>query len=284
MNMLLTLAIVAVSASDPNPVYDDLVNKGVRVDGMAEPVKLPPPLLTPGADAKTVDAILEEAAGKYPLELFVKNFVNAPHNLKIDSVEDASGTRRAQLLRLTFVAYGTRDALAKADVLSLLGGGKKKNPDGPTPLPLDELKARGITPLTAKGLEEAYVPLDVNLIDAIKITGATRNVQTQGADEWTVAVRMDDRFAKDPAYPNQWQSVGRGAHAGELSPPKPYGGLAGYVRVATLAGKQDAVLVEMRFLLPEPPEWFGGPNQLRSKLPLAVSDNVQSYRRMLTKN
>ena len=105
----------------------------------------------------------------------------------------------------------------------------------------------------------------------------TRGVHAKPSHTLLYAVRLDDRFQKDEKYPNQWREI---QNSGA---PKPYSGMGCYVQVSELTEPQGALLVEMHFILHEPPEWFGGPNLLRSKLPIAIRDNVQNFRRKVSK-
>jgi hypothetical protein len=94
---------------------------------------------------------------------------------------------------------------------------------------------------------------------------------------------MDDRFQNDKQYPNIWRHINVVEEEEKLGSPQPYTGMAGYVLVTKLPEPAGALLVEMHFLLHEPPTWFGGRNLLRSKLPTLIQDNVRSFRRKLTK-
>jgi hypothetical protein len=94
---------------------------------------------------------------------------------------------------------------------------------------------------------------------------------------------MDDRFQNDKQHPNIWRHINVVEEEEKLGSPQPYTGMAGYVLVTKLPEPAGALLVEMHFLLHEPPAWFGGRNLLRSKLPTLIQDNVRSFRRKLSK-
>jgi hypothetical protein len=240
----------AVSAEQPaNLLYDELLNKGIAIPG-GPTVKLPAPLLTPGELPKESAELLEKASGKVPVELFVRQSATAPFNLKIESVEKANEERCAQMINLWFIAYGKLDAVVEKDFLKEILGGKSKARRG------DDKEE---TTLTAADLSKR----GIRLLEGPKL--------------------LDDRFKNDKDYPNRWRHVLRSAEGETLGPLQPYTGLGGYVLVTELPEPKGALLFEMHFLLHEPPEWFGGYNLLRSKMPVKIQENVRSFRRKLTR-
>ena len=71
--------------------------------------------------------------------------------------------------------------------------------------------------------------------------------------------------------------------AQQLGDPHPYSGFGGYIKVSELVEPAGALLIEMHFVFDEPEGWFGGKNLLRTKLPLAVQENVRKFRGELKK-
>ncbi|MBM4072266.1 MAG: hypothetical protein FJ271_25565 [Planctomycetes bacterium] len=48
-------------------------------------------------------------------------------------------------------------------------------------------------------------------------------------------------------------------------------------------GKDQAVYLEMHYILHEPKGWFGGVEVLRSKLPILVRENALEFRQKLAR-
>jgi hypothetical protein len=277
---LLAPAAVALAQAPANPLYDELVQKGVRIPS-GPTVKLPPPLFPVAKPIANADALLEKAAGKVPLELFLKSTVTAPFSWKIESVENAKNERCAQLISLRFIAYGKLKSLEETDILKSLLSGKQKGSSESTALRPAELKKRSIKLLEGAGLKDSYGTLSLALLERVQIDGVTHNVRSTLAKSNIHASQLDDRFLKDKEYPNTWRSIIRSAEGESLGPLHPYTGLAGYACVTELTQPKGALLVEMHFVLHEPPAWFGGPNLLRSKLPTVLESNVRSFRRKM---
>ena len=102
------------------------------------------------------------------------------------------------------------------------------------------------------------------------------------AESVVAGIKLDERFNKDQEFSNTWSPIVRDA-GGKLSvgAPSPYSGLGGYMKITQLREPAGALFVECHIVFAEPEAWFGGKNLLRSKLPLAVQDNVRSFRRKL---
>jgi hypothetical protein len=282
---LIGTSVAAAEMPPRNPLFDELLEPGLQIPG-APTFKLPPPLFKEGMDKAASRAALEKAAGKLPLELFSKRSEQAPFNLKIDSINDKQDKRRGQSVDLWFVVYAKVSAVQKKDLVNLLLVGERKG-DGLRKaeyLTAEQLAQRGIKPLSGDNLEERYTTFDMELLDKVLVTGLTRNVKTWSKQSVVLATRLDERFAMDKQFPNRWRSIARqGDKDDQLGPPQPYSGMAGYTSVMELAEPEGALLVEMHFAFHEPPEWFGGPNLLRSKLPILIQENVRSFRRKLAR-
>jgi hypothetical protein len=280
--LLVVSAFLLIGAGEPaNPLFKELMDKGIPLPA-GPAVRLAPPLMNPGLTGQELQAVLAKAAGSHPLDLFLKRTDAAPFTLTLHSVDDAAGKRVAQTIDLAFVAYGNLDRVVKEDVLNqLLGTNAKKGKDlGEVKLlSPDKLKERGIKLLQAPNLEERYAGLDVFLLEKVKITGVTRNVKAHGPGWVLLAMQLDSRFEKDKQYPNRWRSYN--ALEDTLGSPQAYSGLGGYALVTRLAQPEGALFFELHAALHEPEAWFGGPNLLRSKLPLVIQENVRTLRRKL---
>jgi hypothetical protein len=281
--MLLSFVTLSASAEGvKNPLYEELLNKGVAIpDGPT--TRLPPPLFTPGKTAGNPNDLLEKAAGRVPLDLFLKRSVSAPFSLTITPIEKAEDQRRAQLISLSFVAYAKLETVLETDFLKQLLTGKDKNAGQANTFSPEELKARGIQLIEGPKTREQVGQFSLSLLEKVRIEGATRTLRTSLPHGIVYATELDDRFKNDKEHPNRWRPILR-LEEDRLGPTHPYNGMAGYVVVTELTEPKDALLLEMQFLLHEPPEWFGGPNLLRSKLPIAIQDNVRGFRRKLVRD
>jgi hypothetical protein len=277
-------AVLAADEAPTNPLYDELVTKGIPLPE-GPTVKLPAPLLKPGIVPSDIPALLEKAAGRRPVELFQKRTITAPFSLTISSVEKDKDVRCGQMIDLTFMAYGKLDGVLDTDFIDTLlaGKGKGKNGDTSTVLSAGELKQRGIRLLDRPGAKEQYATMTMQLLEKVQVEGVMRSVRTKLPKAVLSATRMDDSFQKDKDHPNIWRHIMPAGDEDKLGEPHPYTGMGGYVLITQLPEPKGALLVEMHFLLHEPPDWFGGFNLLRSKLPTVIENNVRSFRRKLTK-
>lgn len=283
---LLVLTVVpAVRAADAveNPLYEELVTKGIALpEGVT--VKLPAPLVKPGSSPEETADLLEKAAGRRPVELFVRRSTDAPMSLEISSVENDKSERCGQLIDLKFLAFGKLEAVLDTDFMTdLLAGKKKKDGDNSTVLTPAELKKLDIHVLEKRNVKEQFATMNMRLLEKVQVEGVMRSVRTKMPAAVLSATRMDDRFRKDKEHPNTWRHIMPQADDEKLGPPHPYTGMGGYVLITQLTEPKDALLIEMHFLLHEPPAWFGEYNLLRSKLPTVIQDNVRSFRRKVAK-
>jgi hypothetical protein len=268
-----------------NPLYEELVGKGIAIPA-GPTVKLPAPLVRPGTAPANVMELLDKAARRVPVELFLRRTVQAPFSLTISSVDNKDGERCGQEIDLRFVAYGKLEAVLESDFMKQFLSSKKKKDDEEksTILEAGQLKERGIQLLKARNLKEQFSTLTMSLLEKVQVEGVTRSVRTNSPQFVLSAMRMHDRFQNDKQYPNIWRHIKVLEDEEKLGPTRPYTGLAGYVLVTKVPEHEGALLVEMHFLLHEPHDWFGGPNLLRSKFPTVIQDNVRSFRRKLNKS
>jgi len=283
--VIIALAIVDCATVQAD-IYDDLVTRGVSL-GSGQLVRLPKPLMPDGLTAKEQQAVLGKAADKHGVERFVRNSVVSPYVLEVNAVDDNGGERRGQRIDFHFVAYGTLDAITDSDLLTgLAGESEAAGPDAPPPsaraLTDEELKARGLPLTDASETDPIYVAIDVPILDRVRMIGISQGSQQKGESSVLGAIRMDERFAKDPKFPNSWRPLGHdNLGKATLGPPSPYSGLGGYMKVTKLIEPAGAVFIECHLLFDEPQGWFDGKNLLRSKLPLVVQDTVRKFRRRL---
>jgi hypothetical protein len=275
---------LACLGENPRSFLDQINEQGVPVPGQAA-VRLSKPLMSPGLTADEQLAVLKKASDKIPLELFLKNSLASPHAIQINSVEN-NKKRYAQTVDICFVAHGKIETLIKHDLLSQLLGDKsteKQDARGKTTtLDDDELKKRDIKPFKSDIMEERFAKIELNILNQVQVSGVTRNIREQGPGWLKTYSILDDRFAKDADWPNQWRKIDAKAPAGkELGTASEYAGWCSFVQVTSLSNPEGALFVEVRSVYAEPHGWFDGYNVLRSKLPLAIKDNVTSFRRKL---
>jgi hypothetical protein len=280
--VLLSAAWPLPAAETANPLYNELMKAGIRLPEGPTVMKLPLPLLEPGQVPKLKDtpALLARAAGNLPVDLFIKPEWTGPFSLKIESVETDKGTRCGQLINLSFVVYAKLEDVKETDfVKTLIGGGKGKKGGDSEELSPAELKQRGIQVQDTPALSEKYETIQMTILDKVQVDGVTRTIRTMTPHTLLYATRMDDRFEKDKKYPNTWAHINKLGGGARLGQKSPYTGLGGYVLVTELPEPKGALLVEMHYLIHEPPDWFGEYNVMGSKLPTPIRDNVRNFRR-----
>lgn len=250
-------------------LLEQFFKKGIAIPGVP-PVKLSEPLLKEGMTPAVMEAALEKAAGRNPIDLFLKNSPYSPFNLTIEPVEDDKGVHHGYYLKLAFVAHGKMSTVVDHNMLAHLIGGARGNVQN---LSGADLTRRGISGLAAP---EIYGIFSIDVLETVILSGVTRNIKsTHDKSAYMLAV-LDDRFAKD----NAWRPIDA---EGKQGKPRAYSGLGGYVYAMELPQLAGALYLEMHYVFHEPPEWFGGRNLLRAKLPIIVRDNVHDFRRRLTK-
>ncbi len=262
-----------------NPLVKELVEKGLVLP--QGPFQLPAPVMSDGLSAADQVAVIKKISTNY--ENFIRNKVVSPHVLKINAVEGPNKERIGQKVDLYFVAYGKLKSAVSSDVLERLLGNPKANigKGDASFLSDDQLKKRKITVTKAKNLEERYTLLNFELLDKVQLSGVGRAFKTNGPKAIESALQLDPRFAKDAAFPNQWQAVTLQDGVKKFGPAMPYEGFGGYVRVTELKEPAGALFVEFHLVLNEPKEWFGGRSLIKAKLPLAIKVRVETFRRQL---
>ena len=266
---------------------EDLIGHGVRLES-GETAAIPAPQMPDGLIAADQQAALRKAAGKYPLDRFVRKSIVAPFSLEIGAVDDAVGRRRGQHVDFCFVAYGQLQTVLEEDLFGRWPAqDSERASDGPTMargLHPEELQARDLKPVKNAAREESYVLFDVPILNRVQLRGVGFAVREKLRKSVIAALMLDDAFRDDKEFANTWSPIARDAQ-GKLTVEvaKPYSGLGGYMKMTELSEPAGALFVECHIAFDEPEAWFHGKNFLRSKLPLVVQDNVRSFRRKLGK-
>lgn len=285
----LALGWVLLAAPSEGPsVFEQLTRSGVRLQS-GEMVRLPAPIMPDGLDAAKQREVLRKTAGKYPLDRFLRNAVVAPFVLEINSIDGGQQRRGGQRVDFYFVAHGSQRALFEEGLFDELVGVQEAESPGLKPmtthtLTADELRQRYLTARDTGDLVETYLAVEVPILERVELSGAGLGMKQRTDQSLLGAWILDDHFLNDPEFPNRWRPILRD-ELGRLSrgTATPYSGLGGYIKITRLREPATAVFVECHAAFDEPYGWFEGKNLLRSKLPLAVQDNVRSFRRKYAK-
>lgn len=271
-----------------DPVLKELLELGVEVTP-GQRVKLTPPTLHGSATREQQQQALLKAAGNHSLQEFTRKSAVTPFTLKMESLTDAEGKRYAQTVDVWFVAYGRLETLRDRQLLEELASAASQEAASAV-APRSEL-------LTPELLEEAGVKLQESdqerevfatfaapLLDRVLVSGVVHSWESFGPEEITASGILESRFESKPELRNRWQAIeDRAGEEPKLGPAEPYSGFGGYLRATALRDPAGAILIEAHVVFHEPEGWFRGANLLRSKLPLALQDQIRSFRRKLAK-
>ncbi len=285
--VLRVLCGCATSATTRDTI-EELIGRGVQLES-GEIATLAAPQMPDGLNGEEQQAALHKAAGKYPLDRFVRKSIVAPFSLEVGAVDDAAGQRRGQHVDFCFVAYGRLGTVIEEDLFGQLAGMQEsaRAADESTmarALTPQELQGRGLKPVRNAEREESYVLFDLPILNRVQLRGVGFAVREKRAHSVIAALVLDDHFRDDKEFPNTWSPLLRDRQ-GKLTvgAAEPYSGLGGYMKMTELAEPEGALFVECHIAFDEPEAWFHGKNFLRSKLPLVVQDNVRTFRRKLEK-
>ena len=120
-------------------------------------------------------------------------------------------------------------------------------------------------------------------MDRVRLSVTTHTVHSHNDQSTVFAGEIDQRFAADAAFPNQWRAVEITPQGGKVGPPEPYQLSASYWKATQLSQPARAILIEYHSVFEQPVGWFGGRDLLRSKMPMAVQNEVRTFRRKLKK-
>ena len=280
--LVISVLVGPASHADDNPIFDNLVNKGIEISGPAL-CKLPPPIMADGLDAAGQKRALAQASDEHhPIDALLRKSVVAPFVLKIsDANLEAGEAKSTKRVNVFFVMYADLDKVSdeqflKAQVESEIKDNQSSQDTKFVILSAADLAARQIT----ASPDERYFALDTNLFDRVRVMGTLHAHQTRTPESVLVAMVLDPRFEKDPKFPNAWRSLSRD-EAGKLKigESHPYRGVGAYIKATRLIEPAGAIFVEAHVVFNEPSEWFGGSNFLRSKLPILSQDAVRNMRR-----
>jgi hypothetical protein len=212
----------------------------------------------------------------------------APFTLDIKAI-GATGQSKVESVDFWFAAYGSWQVANSGEFLqSVLKVMEQENPENKLPKSLlltpQQLSARKIqVPADTPELEQKWYHTTFALFDRVQVSSTRWTAIRRLANSTTLAVKIDPRLAGDPEYPDQWRSITRtDSDQIQFGPPQPYVSAGFYLKATRLIEPAGAMFIECHMIFDEPRGWFGGANLLRSKLPLAVQEEVRNFRRRLS--
>jgi hypothetical protein len=277
---LACLLIAAEPHEKSNPVFEELLTKGVNPDDSR--LKLPAPSLADGLKAADQTTVIKEVVGAYPYDKFKEKGPFSPQIIRMREVVKEPG----MLVRgvdVWFIAYGDLETVARKEFLEGLAGGERgggADAEGDALTAADLAEREIVIKPEAKEFE-GYGHGTFKLLDKVKLTATGHTYWSRTDDSIVVAAMVDPRFKDDADFPNQWQSIMRGPGGAVIGPAEPYEGAGEYIKITRLAEPAGALFVEFHLVYAEPEGWFGGLGTLSSKLPAVFQNQVRAMRREL---
>ena len=267
---------------DQNPLYKNLLDPGLDV-GVKDKVKFPAPTMPDGLDAAKQTAVIKALIGAdYPYDEFTRESVVAPQLMKIRDIPGGDPKAPVRGVDVWFVAYSDFKKLEDDKFLDKLTSANKGSGGKGGPLDKVALGKRNITLKAEDEKREGYGSFEFDFLEKVRLSGAGHAMWSRGGESVVAAAQIDPRFLNDKEFPNQWRSINKGG-AVKLGNPNPWNGAAMYFKITKLAEPAGALFVEQHIVFAEPTGWFDGNNLLRSKLPIAVQDNVRTMRKEFLK-
>jgi hypothetical protein len=181
-----------------------------------------------------------------------------------------------------FVAHGDFKLLEDDKFLDRLTNAGKGGGKG-GPLDKVALGKRGIELKAEDEKREGYGQFEFDFLEKVRLSGVGHMMWSRNADSVVVAAEIDPRFLDDKEFPNRWRPIIKEGGQVKFGDPQPWRGAAMYLKITKLAEPAGAVFAEQHIIFAEPTGWFDGTTLLRSKLPLAVQDNVRTTRKEFMK-
>ncbi|AWM36448.1 hypothetical protein GobsT_57480 [Gemmata obscuriglobus] len=287
MHALLLAALTAAPAQPPtdahdgqNPLFKRLTETGLDIGGGAT-AKFPAPTMADGLSGAKQKEIIKGLIGNdYSYDEFARDSLVAPQLLRIRDVKPGDPKAPARGVDVWFIAYGDFKRLQDDKFLDrLMNAGKSSGGGKGGPLKPEDLAKRKIEVKKGDEKREGYGTFEFDFLEKVRLTGTGHAVWSRNADSMVAAAEIDPRFAGDKEFPNQWRALG----GDKPGPANPWGGAAMYLKITKLAEPAGAVFVEQHVIFAEPTGWFDGANLLRSKLPIAMQQNVRNMRQEFRK-
>jgi hypothetical protein len=286
MYALLFAALASSPAQPPashdeqNPLYKSLRDTGLTVG--TEKFKLPAPTFPDGLNAdKQKEAFKALLADSHPFDVFSRNTPAAPQILKIHELGgDTKATVRG--VDVWFIVHGDFKRLEDDKFLDrLVSSGKGAGGGTGGPLTAKDLEKRKIVVKDEK--REGYGQVEFDFLEKVRLKATGHAMWSRTGESVIATAEIDQRFADDKEFPNQWSAITRAGGQPKYGDPQPWSGAAMYVKITKLHEPAGAMVVEQHVIFVEPTGWFGGPAALRSKLPAATRENVITMRKEFQK-
>ncbi|MBA4190838.1 MAG: hypothetical protein C0467_22860 [Planctomycetaceae bacterium] len=281
---MFTLFLASMLAAPPeaatheanNPLFKSLLEDGLAVGGK-DKVKFPAPTMPDGLDGPKQKAIINALiADDYKFDNFTDKSVVAPQLIKLRDEKGGDPNAPARGVDVWFVVYGDVKSLDDDKFLDRVMNSGRGNGQAKGLTAADLMKRKIVV---ADPKKEGFGHLEFDFLEKVHLRATGRSMWTRTADSVVVAGEIDPRFAGDPDFPNQWQSIIKGGAAPNFGPANPWAGAAFYLKITKLAEPTEALFCEQHVIFVEPQGWFAGANLLRSKLPAAVQINVRNMRK-----
>src|SRR5262245_31644724 len=284
----LTLLALAVAPAQPpakhedeNPLFKGLLDPGLDAGGK-EKVKFPAPSMPDGLDAAKQTAIIKGLIGTdYSYEEFSRKSVVAPQLLKIRDIDGGNAKVTIRGVDVWFVAHGDFKLLEDDKCLDRRTGANKGTGGKGGPLDADALAKRNIKVGDPK--REGYGHVEFDFLGKVRLNVTGHAMWSRNGESVVAAAEVDPRFAADKDFPNQWRALTADGGQVKAGPANAWNGAAMYLKITKLHEPAGAVFIEQHVIYAEPTGWFDGTNLLRSKLPIAVQDNVRTMRKEFAK-
>lgn len=282
---LVVCAATAARAAE-NPMFAELRTKGVAMsDGTRIP--LAAPFLDDGLDAAGQRAVIGKlAAPTRTFDDLAARQLQAPVVINIRSPKLKDGGL-ARVVDVGFISYGDWEKIQSDQFLEgLIRSPRQEQVEGlparSGTLTADDLKKRNIAAKVGEGLDERYFFSTANLLDQIQVASTRYSIGHRSQQSLVLAAKIDTQFDKDADYPNHWRRITfSSTGAAELGAPTVYTASGFYVKATRMEQPAGAIFIEHHMVFEEPTAWFNGGQQLRSKLPLLIQDEVRTLRRRM---
>ena len=286
--LVLVFCSLAAPGADPaeqaNAVLTELVVAGITMpDGTA--VKLPPPSMADGLDAKQQRAAIGKIPGiRHTVDELLRKSAVAPFELRRQAANPKAEAVAWQL-DVWFVAYGTLEQVSQEDFLKRWSdlGGSSDEEGGVSragKLSDDEIAERKLFDTPGEHKDEYFLYSTFELFNKVQLSATRHAMISRSEDSLLVAAMVDPRFAGDETYPNEWRPMTRD-ELGKVTvgKPQPYEHAGFYAKVTELKEPAGTLFIEYHQVFNEPKAWFKGVNLLSSKIPIVAQDSVRDFRR-----
>jgi len=263
-----------------NPLYKGLLDPGLLV-GPDTRAKFPVPSIPDGLDAAKQKTVIAGLIGTdYSYQEFTRKSNVAPQLLKLRDVTPSDPKAPARGVDVWYVAYGDLKAVESDKFIDRLVSAGKGEGKG-TGLTKEDLAKRKIVLVDEK--HEGYGSFEFDFLEKVRLKATGRAFWSLTNESAVIAAEIDPRFRDDAQLPNQWQSLSKQGGTQKAGPTNPWSGAGFYLKITKLSEPAGALFIEQHFIFAEPTGWFDGANLLRSKLPIAVQNNVRNIRREWSK-